>query len=916
MSHTVDRFRDFMDEPEPAGRDAQEPRGEIGKYKIVREVGRGGMAIVYEALDPDLKRRVALKALKPGEASPTLISRLRREATLAARLHHPNIVAIHEVGLFQDDRGAETHFIAMDFVEGKTLAEIPRSVPLRERMRILQTVAQAVGYAHTQGVIHRDLKPQNVLVEQATGRVFLTDFGLAHAQEDHDLTRSGVVIGTPHYMAPEQVTGVRHKMGPWTDVWALGVMLYEALTGRKPFRGSDPMELYQRIFVDEPTPPRKLNPAVHPDLETVCLKALEKEKDRRYADAALLAAELQRYLSDEPILTRPVSWRLRIWRKVRRNSTIAALGALLAIVLVAAGIWGNVQSSGRNRAEEEASKTRKLAAAMERITQLLAELDRLMVEPDVSYEQIEPRATEILASVEAAMRHAPKQANLWTYKGKALRYLGQETLAEAVLDEAIRLDPRDGRPSLEKAMILLDRIQMLTIGHSPDDARERRREAAEEWMPLLLENLRRADPGLTEDEKLLVSAWSAWCNRHYEEAETQATERIRRGGAVESFYFVRALARTTAGKAVEADLDRAIERRPGLWQARFLRGCLGDDPQEKLADFSAVVRINPRCAQAYSNRAIQYAARRQFEDALADFERALRIDPRDIVARLNRGDLYRQRGRTDAAIAEYSAVIGFFPEEPDAFYRRAIVHHALQHPAEALADLTEALKLAPNHAKAHVERGSVYMDLQRSSEALEDFDAALRIDPTNPHAYNNRGMLYHRLGQDERALADLDAALRIEPNMAKALNNRGTVVETMGRYSEALNDFSAAIRIDSTYVSPYANRARILSSQGRHAEALGDLEIALRLQPALAGIYVTRGIVYSAMERLEEALADYDEALRLDPRLAEASFNRGLVYLKRRRHAEAMADFKRAVELRPDLEAAAAPLIEQCREPE
>ena len=252
----LDRVKGFFSEDDPP---PDRPRR--GRYEIVRELGRGGMAVVYEAFDPDLRRTVAVKVLERGDRD-----RLHREAAAAARLNHPTIVTVQEVG---------PDFIGMERVEGRTLAEAMGSLSLRERLAVLEKIARAVAHAHAQGVVHRDLKPGNILLEPG-GRPVITDFGLARIAGDEDLTRTGSVVGTPHYMAPEQVRGDVRATGPATDVWALGVILHEMVSDRRPFEGQTALAVYDAIVREEPGP-------LPGDLGAVAAAALEKDPSRRTA---------------------------------------------------------------------------------------------------------------------------------------------------------------------------------------------------------------------------------------------------------------------------------------------------------------------------------------------------------------------------------------------------------------------------------------------------------------------------------------------------------------------------------------------------------------------------------------------------------------------------------------------------------
>ena len=287
---------------------AEPVRPQIGKYRIVREIARGGMGVVHEAEDTTLRRRVALKILREDKDEPGGVERLKREAAIAAQLRHPGIVTVHDVGAVEIPPGPPIHYIAMEYVEGRTLAAILEEgqTERRELLRILEDVARAAGYAHSKGVVHRDLKPKNVLVEKA-GRVALGDFGIARADRfQTPLTQSNMVMGTPEYMSPEQVEGRTDDVGPRTDVYALGVILYEVLAGRTPFKGDTPIVTFQRILAEAPAPPGSADA----ELESLCLKSLEKRPEARPASAAEFADVVARVRRRNPYaipVVRPVA---------------------------------------------------------------------------------------------------------------------------------------------------------------------------------------------------------------------------------------------------------------------------------------------------------------------------------------------------------------------------------------------------------------------------------------------------------------------------------------------------------------------------------------------------------------------------------------------------------------------------------
>ncbi len=305
----------------------------FGDYELLDEIARGGMGVVWRARQTSLNRVVAVKMILAGRlAAAEDVKRFHTEAEAAAQLKHPNIVAIHEIGEHEG-----RHYYSMDFIEGKNLSQFIEGNPVtvRQAAEWLQAIAGAVQFAHQRGVLHRDLKPQNILVD-AEGRPHVTDFGLAkNLQADSGVTQTGAVMGSPSYMAPEQARGRNDLVGPASDVYSLGAVLYQLLTGRAPFSAETPLETLRKVVAEEPVRPSKLNPKVSADLETVCLKCLEKDPARRYPTARVLAEDLDRFLSGEPVQARPASAvrKARIWM-LRHPWAITGLISLVMLAVL------------------------------------------------------------------------------------------------------------------------------------------------------------------------------------------------------------------------------------------------------------------------------------------------------------------------------------------------------------------------------------------------------------------------------------------------------------------------------------------------------------------------------------------------------------------------------------------------------
>ncbi|MEY2408226.1 MAG: eukaryotic-like serine/threonine-protein kinase, partial [Verrucomicrobiota bacterium] len=308
----------------------------FGDYELLEEIARGGMGVVYRARQVSLKRVVALKMLLAGSfASRDFVQRFYREAAAVARLDHPNIVPVFEVGQHDGQ-----HFFTMRLIEGSTLAHRlrGRTFPSRAAAELIAKVARAVHYAHQNGVLHRDLKPANILLD-AAGEPFVTDFGLATMTEvDQALTRPESIVGSPSYMAPEQAAGKVNELTTATDVYSLGVVLFEMLTGTPPFKGDSVVEVLHKIVHKDPVPPRTFDRRIERDLQTICLRCLEKKPQVRYPSAAELADDLERWLRHEPIAAREVTTTERAWKWMKRRPALAAVAALLLLVVLAVAV--------------------------------------------------------------------------------------------------------------------------------------------------------------------------------------------------------------------------------------------------------------------------------------------------------------------------------------------------------------------------------------------------------------------------------------------------------------------------------------------------------------------------------------------------------------------------------------------------
>lgn len=750
----------------PGCREAQVPPGwRLGKYLITREVGRGGMAVVYEAEDPVLKRRVALKVLREGEAGVSVIKRLHREAEIAAQLQHPNIVTVHEVGTVHDEHGQLVHFIAMDFIEGRTLEEVMKEgrTPRPELIRMLEEIARAVAYAHSKGIVHRDLKPGNVLVD-AGGRPLLTDFGLARATfSETRLTQSQAVMGTPQYMAPEQAEGRTGEIDARTDVYALGVMLYEMLTGRPPFATESAPQLLHQIVHCDPPRPR----GVERDLEVICLKAMEKERSRRYADGGEFAEDLARFRRGEPIRARPASLMYRVRKKIQRHpAAVAAVLGMIAAVGLAA-VW--IAQTQRQVFDYQESFARGMQQWQR--AEMLARVD--------GFDRAELRRVVELAVTQfrRAAEAAPGRPEPWWMIGRCWIVAGRGDDAEDAWTEALKRDPAFGPARFERGKYYLSTYARL-----------------------------RASPTAR------IGAGRVRFGPRKREGDREG--RYRQKGEADLD-----LARK-AGTLSEAE-RKCLEGMLAYGQGQYRRAAelLGAYVDENPADSRALVLL---AYAAYHDH--------DFLAAERHLSRALAFERRTAWLR-SRGDVYICLGRYDRAIKDLDEAIEMDARNADAYGSRAIAHAAMGRLDEAKRDCEQALKHSPLNVRALNAHGVVLALQNRLAEAEAEFQRAIDADALHVDGYNNKGLVLMMRNEFDEAIRYFSWALQHDPDYVEAYYHRGQAYLRKAEFESAVGDFQEAVRREPSNYEMRLTLAQTLYAASRVREAAQELERVLAEAP-------------------------------------------------------------------------------------
>jgi serine/threonine protein kinase/tetratricopeptide (TPR) repeat protein len=877
-------------------------------YELLEELGRGGMGVVYKARQTSLQRLVALKMIRSGaQADENEVARLRAEAEAVARLQHPNIVQIYEVGEHDGQP-----YLSLEFVGGGTLARRLAKAPQNARTAaaVLETLARAMHAAHQSGIIHRDLKPANVLlagepeVPLADCTPKITDFGLAK-RLDRELghTVTGQVMGTPSYMAPEQAQG-KKDITPSADVYALGAVLYELLTARPPFQAETLMDTLLQVINHEPVPPRRLQPKVPRDLETICLKCLEKSPARRYASALALADDLHRFLAGEPIRARPTGvWeRGRKW--ARRRPVSAALVGVSALALVIAVLGLVVYSESERR-------------------------KRQLAENGLREER---RFGEVSGSAQVALA---------TGERAALDRKWQEALSKAEI--ALTLIDQE-KPRLERYRERADALaRQASGGKEADEERQRIRNVK---YPRLMADLNTA---------LVYESQFTGLELATNQAETRAAARR----ALDAFREEGDLAAVLKRDVTHFDDDKRDEVTGGLYElmlilAEAVRQPLASEnpaaqAREALAILDQAAGLRPPTRALHLRRAGCLAG---LDDEAAARERELAdgLSPADATDFFLLGDdCYRRndlpgavgffqetlRRRSSHFWAQYylavcclklhrygEAEIGLTAcqrQQPDLVWVyilrgfaagelgfRAPADSAVKFFQAAEDDFRKALGLKPNDEAAYalaVNRGVAHIRQRRYEEAVGDFRAAIAQSPRRFLAYANLARVYTELKNWDEAADQLSAAIERQPELAALYRERAGVHLERTDLDAALADFDAAARYEvpgsPALARHHAWRGRVLYFQEHPGDALRAYDTALRIDPSCADAHHWRGVILMDQGQSQKAILDFGAYLKAGPPSADVYELRGLARHRLHDYAEASIDYSRALELRP-----------------
>ena len=833
----------------------------IGRYKVTEELGRGGMGVVYKGEDPVLERTVAIKILPPKKISQkSALERFLREAKVSAKLDHPNIIKIYDIG---QEEGI--YHIVMEYIEGKTLGEIfesRASVNVKEMTEIFNQVAEAMEYAHSKKVIHRDMKPDNIMVSN-DHKAKVMDFGLACLADRHSITEMGAIMGTFSYFSPEQAKG--ENVDFRSDIYSLGAVFFEMLTGRLPFDAKNPSEMIQK-HLNAPTPSvLELNPSVPMYYDKIIKKMMMKNPANRYQSMKEVIDELKE--------AKRSSMKVKIVKEIKEIEKRKEIETRSKII-------------EKSKQEKLLSKLQKEEAVLAKLTEDEAvAIPKVLICSNCQHENTLDKkycseCGNLLSQAFPEAQITPEMHNEFGVK------LMQELNYEEALSEFKKAREKDR--NYLPAALNLGRICLEL--HNWDSAVN------------YLEDAKRINPFEVDVYALLADVYLASGEREKAIKEYKSALKISSNDqAVRTKLALIYMQNNNTDEAIN-EYQAILMINPRNTEARLQLGFLYASRNlinEAIDQFNEVIKLDSRNEKANIWLGNLYLKKNRLDLAEGSFKRALELNPESAQTLALLGSLNLQINKADEALENLQKAISYDSGNVEARKTLAKMYLKQNKTDMAIQQLEEVLQYHPQDAKISYQLGELYLKEKKTEKALEYFQKSASLYPESAPLHSKLGMLYFKKDANELSLQEYQKAIKIDPYNPPYRENLGVFYYWNNQKEQAIEEMKKAVTLDSQNIDYHKMLGMMYEETGRFEEAIKSYQKALEVSPRDYLTYGLLGKVYAKQELYNLAIEQYKKALELNPKSHLMHIYMAKAYMKLDMIDDAVKEFKTAYEIMP-----------------